>query len=80
MVIQSDLARDWIRKALEMADSDPPRRDVEAFVSALMSTEADSTCWASCGQPSEERVNHRNGYRHRERDTRVGTSASPRFR
>jgi transposase-like protein len=30
-------------------------------------------CGAEWGQPSAERVNQRNGYRHRELDTRVGT-------
>lgn len=73
MVIQSVLAQDWIRKVFEKADSDPLRRGVEAFVNALMSAEADSRCGAAYGMPSEERVNHRNGYRHREWDTRVGT-------
>jgi len=38
-----------------------------------LSAEADAVCGAEWGQPSAERVNQRNGYRHRELDTRVGT-------
>ncbi|MGW3636145.1 IS256 family transposase, partial [Streptomyces sp. NPDC005122] len=40
---------------------------------ALMSAEADALCNAEYGQVSDERVNHRNGYRPREWDTRAGT-------
>jgi putative transposase len=38
-----------------------------------MSAEADALCNAEYGQVSEERVNHRNGYRPCEWDTRAGT-------
>jgi putative transposase len=38
-----------------------------------MSAEADTLCGAEYGQVSDERVNHRNGYRPREWDTRAGT-------
>jgi transposase-like protein len=38
-----------------------------------MSAEADAMCVAGYGQRSLERVNSRNGYRHRDWDTRVGT-------
>jgi transposase-like protein len=38
-----------------------------------MSAEADALCNAEYGQVSDERVNHRNGYRPREWDTRAGT-------
>jgi transposase-like protein len=34
---------------------------------------ADALCNAEYGQVSDERVNHRNGYRPREWDTRAGT-------
>jgi hypothetical protein len=36
---------------------------VKTFADALMSAEADALCNAEYGQISEERVNHRNGYR-----------------
>jgi putative transposase len=39
----------------------------------MMSAEADAVCGAAYGTVSDERVNHRNGYRDRPWDTRVGT-------
>ena len=38
-----------------------------------MSAEADQLCGAEYGERSDERDNHRNGYRAREWDTRAGT-------
>ncbi|WP_282779336.1 MULTISPECIES: IS256 family transposase [unclassified Nocardia] len=49
------------------------REMVSAFVQTLMSAEADAACGAGYGERSDDRVNHRNGYRHRDFDTRVGT-------
>ena len=43
------------------------------FMNTLMSAEADAICGASYGEISPERTNVRNGYRHREFDTRAGT-------
>lgn len=43
------------------------------FVNALLSAQADSVCGAEYGARSPERANRRNGYRHRDLDTRVGT-------
>ena len=43
------------------------------FVNTLMSAEADAICGAPYGQPSPDRGNVRNGYRHRDFDTRAGT-------
>jgi putative transposase len=42
-------------------------------VNALMPAEADAVCGAPYGMPSPDRVNVRNGYRHRDFDTRAGT-------
>jgi len=39
----------------------------------LMSAEADAVCGAEYGARSSERTNVRNGYRHRDFDTRAGT-------
>jgi putative transposase len=64
---------DWLRKQLEKASPDLLREMVAAFVAALMSAETDALCNAPYGVVSEERVNTRNGYRHRDFDTRVGT-------
>jgi transposase-like protein len=43
------------------------------FINALMSAEADAVCGAPYGMPGPDRVNVRNGYRHRDFDTRAGT-------
>ena len=55
-----------------------PRRRIccallSAFLDALMSAEADAVCGAPYGVSSPDRVNLRNGYRHRDFDTRAGT-------
>lgn len=63
----------WIRKRIEEADTDVLREMVQGMASALMSAEADGLCGAEYGQASPDRVNHRNGYRVREWDTRTGT-------
>ena len=39
----------------------------------MLSAQADAVCCAGYGERSPERVNSRNGYRHRDLDTRVGT-------
>ena len=43
------------------------------MINSLLSVEADQVCGAENGTVSPERVNSRNGYRHRELDTRIGT-------
>ncbi|MFC5786002.1 transposase, partial [Streptomyces aureus] len=58
---------------LAAASPDLLRAMVKTFADALMSAEADALCNAEYGQVSDERVNHRNGYRPREWDTRAGT-------
>jgi transposase-like protein len=58
---------------LATASPDLLRAMVKTFTDALMSAEADAMCNAEYGQVSDERVNHRNGYRPREWDTRAGT-------
>jgi putative transposase len=58
---------------LEQASPDLLRAMVKTFAEALMGAEADAICGAPYGQPSEERVNYRNGYRDRRWDTRAGT-------
>ncbi len=49
------------------------RNLLTTFVNALLSAQADAVCGAGYGERSSERVNSRNGYRHRDLDTRVGT-------
>jgi putative transposase len=76
-----DLAR-VAGENLEQASPDLLRAMVKTFAEALMGAEADALCGAPYGQPSEERVNYRNGYRDRRWDTRAGTIelAIPRLR
>ena len=64
---------DWLRKQLERATPDLLREMVGAFIAALSSAELDAVCGAPYGEVSAERVNSRNGYRHRDFDTRIST-------
>jgi len=43
------------------------------FINTLLSADADNVCGASYGTRDPERSNRRNGYRHRDLDTRIGT-------
>lgn len=60
-------------QALADASPDLMRHLLGTVINTLLSAEADAVCGAEWGQPSAERVNQRNGYRHRDLDTRVGT-------
>ena len=46
---------------------------MQTFINTLLSAEADAVCGAEYGTSSPDRVNRRNGYRHRDFDTRAGT-------
>ena len=63
----------FLREQADTAGPDVLRVMVKTFADALMSAEADAICGAPYGQRSDERTNHRNGYRPREWDTRAGT-------
>ncbi|MHD0283737.1 IS256 family transposase [Rhodococcus aetherivorans] len=58
---------------LATASPDLLRELLSTFIHALMGAEADALCGAGYGERSENRTNTRNGYRHRDFDTRVGT-------
>ena len=60
-------------EALSGASPDLMRHLLTTVINSLLSAEADAVCGAEWGQASPERVNQRNGYRHRDLDTRVGT-------
>lgn len=64
---------EFLHEHLEQASPDLLRELMEGFINKLLSAEADSVCGASYGARDPGRVNSRNGYRHRELDTRVGT-------
>jgi putative transposase len=59
--------------ALSGASPDLMRTLLRTVINALLSAEADAVCGAEYGTSSPQRVNSRNGYRHRELDTRAGT-------
>src|ERR1700712_2675096 len=63
----------FLHEQLASASPDLLRSMLTTFVNTLMSAEVDVVCGACYGQSSPERVNVRNGYRHREFDTRAGT-------
>ncbi len=58
---------------LSHASPDLLRSMLTTFINALMSAEAGAARGARYGESSPERTDLRNGYRHREFDTRAGT-------
>lgn len=58
-----------------LADASPDlmRHLLQTMINALLSADADAVVGAEWGQPSATRTTHRNGYRHRDLDTRAGT-------
>ena len=63
----------FLHDQLASASADLLRSLLTTFVDALMSADADAVCGAVYGARSPERTNTRNGYRHRDFDTRAGT-------
>jgi transposase-like protein len=63
----------FLTEQLSQASPDLLRDLLTTFVNALLSAQADAVCGAGYGERTPERVNSRNGYRHRDLDTRVGT-------
>jgi len=63
----------FLHDQLACASPDLLRSMLTTFVNTLMSAEADAICGAPYGTPGPDRVNVRNGYRHRDFDTRAGT-------
>ena len=74
--------RTFLADQLATASPDLLRSMLSTFIQALMGAEADAVCGAGYGERSAERVNSRNGYRHRDFDTRAGTMdvAIPKLR
>ncbi|MFL0713040.1 MAG: IS256 family transposase [Microcella pacifica] len=63
----------FLEEHLAQAFPDLLRGMLTTFINTLLSADADSVCGAAYGTVTEERVNRRNGYRHRDFDTRAGT-------
>jgi putative transposase len=64
---------DFLHEHLSQASPDLMRQMLTTFINALLSADADSVCGAGWGEVSDMRVSQRNGYRHRDLDTRTGT-------
>jgi putative transposase len=62
-----------LEEQLAQASPDLLRQMLQVFINTLLGAEADAVCGAAYGTVSPERVNQRNGYRHRDFDTRAGT-------
>lgn len=60
-------------EALAEASPDLMRSLLQDVINALLSADADAVVGAEYGRPSPDRTAQRNGYRHRDLDTRVGT-------
>jgi len=72
----------FLHDHLAQASPDLMRELLTTFVNALLSANADAVCGAAYNACTPERVNSRNGYGHRDLDTRVGTIdvATPKLR
>ena len=62
-----------LAEALTDASPDLMRSLLQTMINALLSADADVVVGAEWGKPSPGRLAQRNGYRHRDLDTRVGT-------
>ncbi len=63
----------YLDELLAHTSPDLMRQMLQDFINQILSTQADSICGADYATVSDTRTNHRNGYRHRDLDTRVGT-------
>ncbi|PRZ12005.1 IS256 family transposase [Nesterenkonia sandarakina] len=62
-----------LAEALTDASPDLMRNLLQTVINTLLSADADAVIGAEWGKPSPDRSTQRNGYRHRDLDTRVGT-------
>lgn len=62
-----------LSEALTDASPDLMRSLLQTMINALLSADADAVVGGEWGQRSTDRIAQRNGYRHRDLDTRVGT-------
>ncbi len=63
----------FLEEHLAQASPGLLRSMLQTFINPLLSADADNVCGAAYGTVSDDRVNRRNGYRHRDFDTRAGT-------
>ena len=62
-----------LSEALSEASPDMMRHLLQTMINTLLSADADAVVGAEWGKPTPTRSAQRNGYRHRDLDTRVGT-------
>jgi putative transposase len=62
-----------LEEQLAQASPDLLRELLGTFINTLLSAEVDAVCGAEYAAVTPERANRRNGYRHRDFDTRAGT-------
>ncbi|GAB3493548.1 hypothetical protein GCM10027572_21070 [Flexivirga lutea] len=65
--------QEFLHEHLAQASPDLLRELLQMFINTLLSGQADTVCGADYGTRTDQRTNRRNGYRHRDLDTRVGT-------
>ena len=63
----------YMEELLTQASPDLMRQMLTDFINQILSAQADTVCGADYATVSPQRTNTRNGYRHRDLDTRVGT-------
>ncbi|CAM5345460.1 hypothetical protein CVA01_24720 [Corynebacterium variabile] len=63
----------YLDDLLAQTSPDLMRQMLQNTINLLLSAQADQVCGAEYGITSDTRTNRRNGYRHRDLDTRVGT-------
>ncbi|MEI2775177.1 MAG: IS256 family transposase [Tetrasphaera sp.] len=63
----------FLDEQLAQASPDLMREMLSTFIHTILSAQADAVCGAEYRSRVPERSNRRNGYRHRDLDTRVGT-------
>ena len=63
----------YLEELLTQASPDLMRQMLTDFINQILSAKADTVCGADYATVSAERTNTRNGYRHRQLDTRVGS-------
>ncbi|AQP47812.1 IS256 family transposase [Tessaracoccus aquimaris] len=64
---------EFLHQLLGQSSPDLLRDLLEGFVNTILPAQADGVCGAEYQARSDDRVNQRNGYRHRRLDTRLGS-------
>jgi transposase-like protein len=64
---------EFLHEHLTQASPDLLRERMQGFINTLLAADADSVCGAAYGARDAGRTNRRNGYRHLDLGTRIGT-------